>query len=34
MTKPVLMADYHHAVLSALREISWVKSAETYPGLC
>jgi len=32
MTKPVLMADYHNAVLSALREISWVKSAEIYPG--
>jgi len=32
MTKPVLMADYHNAVLSALRDVSWVKSAEIYPG--
>ncbi|MEZ2829036.1 hypothetical protein [Serratia liquefaciens] len=31
MPTPILMAHYHEAVLSALREISWVTDADDYP---
>ncbi|MDT0208949.1 hypothetical protein [Serratia marcescens] len=31
MTQPILMASYHDAILSALREIEWVANADDYP---
>ena len=31
MPKPILMASYHDAILSALREIEWVVYADDYP---